>query len=151
MVPCRYEERQKARAEEIKGCSEALAILSSVPGLLSSSLGDHGVRAHCIEMLAFDFGLTILELLSNYFGFSGITVAGLFSVYHLALYGCNALPRQDDAHDTFTRTFNFVQVTVKRMTLLNARREGPEVCIAGETFRPARVVGWVHSSRHSRC
>ena len=37
-------------------------------------------------------------------------MAGLFSVYHLALYGCKALPRQDDAHDTFTRTFNFVQL-----------------------------------------
>ena len=45
MTDAEYEERQKARAEEIKGCSEALAILSS-----------------------------------------------------------------DDAHDTFTRTFNFVQV-----------------------------------------
>ena len=42
-MPCRYEERQKARAEEIKGCSEALAILSSVQGLLGSSLGDHDV------------------------------------------------------------------------------------------------------------
>merc|ERR1719305_1023512 len=45
MTDAEYEERQKARAEEIKGCSEALAILSS-----------------------------------------------------------------DDAHDTFTKTFNFVQV-----------------------------------------
>jgi len=46
MTDAEWEERQKARAEEIKGCSEALAILSS-----------------------------------------------------------------DDAHDTFTRTFNFVQVS----------------------------------------
>merc|ERR1719155_417099 len=45
-----WEERQKARAEEIKGCSEALAILSS-----------------------------------------------------------------DDAHDTFTRTFNFLQVSKKEV------------------------------------
>merc|ERR1719359_1927713 len=45
-----WEERQKARAEEIRGCSEALAILSS-----------------------------------------------------------------DDAHDTFTKTFNFVQVSKKEM------------------------------------
>ena len=75
----------------------------------------------------------------------------MFSVYHLALYGCKALPRQDDAHDTFTRTFNFVQVTVNRLTLLNASREGPEVCIVGETFRKARAGGWGLASRQSRC
>ena len=71
----------------------------------------------------------------------------MFSVYHLALYGCKALPRQDDAHDTFTRTFNFVQVTVNRLTFLNASREGPEVCIVGGTFRKARAGGWGLASR----
>ena len=60
-MPCRYEERQKARAEEIKGCSEALAILSSVPGFLGSSVGDHVVQYHVfilfrIDILAFNFG-----------------------------------------------------------------------------------------------
>ena len=65
--------------------------------------------------------------------------------------GCKALPRQDDAHDTFTRTFNFVQVTVNRLTLLKASREGPEVCIVGETFRKARAGGWGLASRQSRC
>ena len=79
------------------------------------------------------------------------TVPGLFDVYHLALSGCNALPRQDDAHDTFTRTFNFVQVRVNRLKLLNATCEGPEVCIGEETFRKARAVGWGLSSRPSRC
>merc|ERR1719428_2274956 len=49
MTDAEWEERQKARQEEIKGCSEALAILSS-----------------------------------------------------------------DDAHDTFTRTFNFVQVSISK-------------------------------------
>ena len=78
-------------------------------------------------------------------------MAGLFSVYHLVLYGCKALPRQDDAHDTFTRTFNFVQVRVKRLKLLNACREGPEVCIGEETFRKARAGGWGLSSRPSWC
>ena len=72
-------------------------------------------------------------------------------MYHLGLYECKALPRQDDAHDTFTRTFNFVQVTVNRLTLLNASREGPEVCIVGETFRKARAGVWGLASRQSRC
>ena len=87
----------------------------------------------------------------SHYRFSGITVAGLFSVYHLGLYECKALPRQDDAHDTFTRTFNFVQVTVNRWKLLNADRKGPKGCIGEETFRQGRVDEWGLSSRQSRC
>ena len=39
----------------------------------------------------------------------------MFRVNHLALYGCKAPPRQDDAHDTFTKTFNFMQVSKKEV------------------------------------
>ena len=38
-----------------------------------------------------------------------------------------------------------------RLTLLNASREGPEVCIGEETFRKARAGGWGLASRQSRC
>ena len=79
------------------------------------------------------------------------TVPGLFRVNHLALYGCKAPPRQDDAHDTFTKTFNFVQVTVNRWKLLNADRNGPKVCNGEGTFRQGRVGAWGLSSCQSRC